>query len=86
MLVLYRKAAPPAVRLRAHILLLLDDGYSGSTIAAMLCASPSAMSRWRSRILEGEKEAVCEERRVRSATFLVWWMGGLLPDHRKDAA
>ncbi len=38
----YRKSADPAVRLRAHILLLLADGHTWNLIAAMLYTSTRA--------------------------------------------
>jgi len=34
-------------RLRAHILLLLDDGHTWATIAAVLYTSSSTINRWR---------------------------------------
>ncbi len=41
----YRKSTDPAVRLRAHLLLLLADGHPWSQIAAMLYTSTGTISR-----------------------------------------
>jgi transposase len=45
----YRRAAGHDVRLRAHILLLLDAGHSWVTISAVLFCSASTISRWKRR-------------------------------------
>ena len=45
----YRRAAEPDVRLRAHILLLLDAGHLWATISAVLFCSVSTISRWKRR-------------------------------------
>jgi hypothetical protein len=50
---LYRRAADPDARLRAHILLLLDAGHSWATVSAVLFCSVSTISRWKRRF---EKE------------------------------
>jgi putative transposase len=51
----YRRAADSDVRLRAHILLLLDLGHPWLTISAVLFCSVSTISRWKRRF---EKEGV----------------------------
>jgi transposase len=45
----YRRSADPEVRLRAHVLLLLDAGYPWATITAVLFCSFSTVSRWKRR-------------------------------------
>jgi transposase len=45
----YRRSADPAVRHRAHILLLLAAGYPWVTITAVLFCSLSTVSRWKQR-------------------------------------
>jgi transposase len=70
----YRKAADPAVRLRAHILLLLADEHSWSTVAAMLFTSPSTIARWKLRFEQDGVEAILGSARGRPAVFLTWWM------------
>jgi putative transposase len=47
-------------RLRAHILLLLDDGHTWNTIAAVLFTSSSSINRWRKRYLVGGIDAVID--------------------------
>jgi transposase len=49
----YRRSADTEVRLRAHILLLLDAGHPWATIGAVLFCSASTISRWNRRF-EGE--------------------------------
>ena len=70
----YRKSTDPAVRLRAHILLLLADGRSWSTIAAMLYTSPSTIARWKARFEKRGVEAILGDSRGRPAVFLVQWV------------
>ena len=69
----YRKSADPTIRLRAHILLLLADGYRWSQITAMLYTSPSTIRRWKDRFRRGGLEAVLESQRGRPTVFLYWW-------------
>src|SRR5262245_38461637 len=45
----YRRSADPAVRHRAHVLLLLDAGHPWATIGAVLFCSTSTISRWQRR-------------------------------------
>ncbi len=50
----YRKGANTRVRLRAHMLLLLAEGYSWTVIAGVLFCSSRTIARWKSRVeLEG---------------------------------
>ena len=51
----YRRPVEPDTRLRAHILLLLDDGHPWATIRAVLFCSLGTISRWQRRF---EKEGV----------------------------
>jgi putative transposase len=53
-----RRGTDPDCRLRAHILLLLDDGHSWALIAAVLFTSSSTINRWRRRYLGGGLDAV----------------------------
>src|SRR5690349_2744236 len=50
---LYRRHTDPEVCRRAHILLLLADGYTWQTIAAVLFTSPSTIARWQQRFHDG---------------------------------
>ena len=54
----YRHAARPEWRLRAHVLLLLADGWAWATIACLLYTSSSTIARWQQRFLRGGLAAV----------------------------
>ena len=53
-----RRGADPDRRLRAHVLLLWDDGHPRALIAAVLLTSSSTINRWRRRYLGGGLDAV----------------------------
>jgi putative transposase len=55
---LYRRGTDPEVARRAHIVLLLADGFPWGTITAVLFTSPSTVARWQQRFLEGGVEAL----------------------------
>src|SRR4051812_43446000 len=42
----YRNDPKPEVRFHAHILLLLDDGYTWTTICTLLFCSSRTIDRW----------------------------------------
>src|SRR5690242_6999276 len=46
----YRKGANTRVRLRAHILLLLAQGYPWALITGVLFCSTRTIARWKSRV------------------------------------
>jgi len=46
-----RRCSNPTVRLRAHVILLLADGWAWNVIAAVLFTSSSTINRWRTRFL-----------------------------------
>jgi putative transposase len=54
----YRRHSDPAVRLRAHIVLLLAANYSWATITAVLFTSASTIARWQCRYQEGGLDAL----------------------------
>ena len=54
----YRHHHDPAVRSRAHIILLLADGHTWATIGAVLFTSPSAIAFWRQRFEAGGADAL----------------------------
>jgi transposase len=70
----YRKSTDPAVRLRAHILLLLADGHPWSQITVMLFTSARTISRWKQRFEREGVEAVLGAPRGRPAVLVVWWI------------
>jgi putative transposase len=69
-----RRGTDPDCRLRAHILLLLDDGHSWVLIAAVLFTSSSTINRWRRRYLGGGLDAVL----ARPARHRVGWWPALV--------
>lgn len=82
----YRRAADPDVRLRAHILLLLDAGFPWATISAVLFCSFSTISRWKGRFEAEGVDAVLgrPHGRRRSdihtwATLVVGWVLSVSP-------
>jgi len=70
----YRKPTDPAVRLRAHILLLLADGHPWQDIETMLFTSTRTISVWKRRFERKRIDAILGEPRGRPAVLLVWWM------------
>jgi putative transposase len=54
----YRSDSDPQLRLRAHILLLLDAGYTWAVIAAVLFCSRRTIARWKRRFQQGRVPAV----------------------------
>lgn len=63
---MYRRHPDPAVRHRAHIVLLLSDGRSWSWIESALYCSRRTIDRWKKRYESGGIEALANERRGRS--------------------
>jgi transposase len=69
----YRADPDPQVRLRAHILLLLGDGYAWATIAAVLFTSPSTIARWKRRFEGGGVDEVLGRPRGRRRSAAWAW-------------
>lgn len=69
----YRRAANPGVRLRAHILLLLDAGHPWATISAVLFCSVSTVSRWKRRFEAEGVDAVLGRPRGRQRSGIHVW-------------
>jgi transposase len=63
----------PRVRLRAHILLLLGDGYPWATVAAVLFTSPDTISRWTKRFQRGGVDEVLGRPRGRRRSPVWAW-------------
>src|SRR5919202_1753733 len=60
----YRSPArDPELRLRAHIILLLAQGYPWATIAAVLFCSSRTIGRWQRRFTQGRAEGLLDRRR-----------------------
>src|SRR4051794_13206728 len=82
----YRRSADPVVRLRAHILLLLDAGYPWATVSAVLFCSSSTISRWERRFEAEGADAIFGRPRGRQrsgvhiwAALVVRWVLTLTP-------
>jgi putative transposase len=67
-----RRGTNPERRLRAHLLVLLDDGWEWNVIVSVLFTSTSTVNRWRHRYLAGGLTAVLESARPRRARWQ-WW-------------
>src|SRR5262245_33194798 len=68
----YRGSPVPAVRLRCHILLLLDAGHPWVLIAAVLFTSSATINRWRRAYLRGGIDAVLAGTPTRRTGR--WWV------------
>src|SRR5262249_45703148 len=80
----YRGSPVPAVRLRCHVLLLLDAGHPWALIAAVLFTSSATINRWRRAYLRGGIEAVLAGTPGRrpprgGGGVIVRWGGALAP-------
>lgn len=70
----YRRSADPNVRLRAHLLLLLDGGLPWATISAVLFGSQSTIGRWKARFDAEGLEAVLGRPRGRRRSGAHIWV------------
>lgn len=70
----YRKDPDPEVRFRAHILLLLADGHSWSTVATFLFCSSRTIDRWVKRFHQEGAEAVAGHQPGRPCRFGAAWV------------
>jgi hypothetical protein len=69
----YRRASDAEVRLRAHSLLLLDDGYPRATVSAVLFCSFSTICRWKRRFEADGVDAMLGRPRGRRRTGIHVW-------------
>jgi transposase len=69
----YRKGADPRVRLRAHILLLLAEGYSWAVIAGVLFCSTRTIARWKTRVEAEGVSAVLGAVGAPTSGLGGWW-------------
>ena len=69
---MYRRHPDPAVRRRAHIVLLLADGRSWSLIESVLYCSRRTIDRWKKRFEQGGIEALLGEQRGRRPVYGPW--------------
>jgi putative transposase len=66
-----RRGTDPELRLRAHILLLLNAGQPWTLIVAVLFTSTATINRWRKRFLRGGLDAVLS--RCHRGSYR-WWV------------
>jgi putative transposase len=69
----YRKSPDPEVRFRAHIILLLAEGYTWEEIAAVLFCSSRTIDRWRRRFEGAGIEGLAGHRRGRPCRARAGW-------------
>lgn len=74
----YRKAPDPALRLRAHIILLLAQGSSWALIASVLFCSSRTIARWKERFEQGGVPALAGHPRGRRPGWGSRWVGVLV--------
>ena len=70
----YRKDSDPELRFRAHIILLLADGYLWDTIEAMLFCNSRTVDRWLKRFEAEGFEGLTGRKRGRPFRFGVGWV------------
>src|SRR4051812_27188988 len=70
----YRKDPDPEVRFRSHILLLLDDGHTWVTVAALLFCSSRTIDRWVKRFHAEGVEAVAGHKPGRPFRLAAGWV------------
>src|SRR3954454_4225959 len=73
LVVQYRKGADPRTRLRAHIILLLAQGYSWAVIAGVLFCSTRTIARWKIRVEVGGMSAVLGPAPAPTSRVGSWW-------------
>jgi len=69
----YRHGATTRVRLRAHILLLLAEGYSWAVIASVLFCSTRTIARWKARVETTGVGAVLTPVEPPAPRLGAWW-------------
>jgi len=71
---LLRSPDDPAIRLRAHIILLLADGWTWATITGVLYCSSKTVALWQKRFLAGGVAALAGKGRGRKTWFDSFWV------------
>jgi putative transposase len=81
-----RRSTDPALRLRAHIILLLAEGHTWTLIASVLFCSTRTIARWKKRFQRGRVPALLGKPRgarspwgTRWVAVLVRWVTKKLP-------
>ena len=78
LLTIYRKDSDPELRFRAHIILLLAEGYAWDTIEAMLFCSSRTVDRWLKRFQAEGVEGLGGRKRGRPFRFGFTWVALLV--------
>jgi transposase len=71
----YRKDCDPEVRFRAHLLLLLADGYTWATVASLLFCSSRTIDRWVKRFHQEGVEGLTGHKPGRPFRLAADWIG-----------
>lgn len=71
----YRGHEQPEIRLRAHVVLLLADGYSWAMITAVLFCSTRTIARWKSRFEKGGVHALVGKKPGPRVVYGQYWLG-----------
>jgi len=74
----YRRDPDPQVRQRAHILLLLAQGYGWAMIAAVLFTSPDTIARWKRRFEQAGVAGVLGRPRGRKQSAAWCWAAAVV--------
>ena len=69
----YRQGVNPWVRLRAHIWLLLAEGYSWAVIAGVLFCGVRTIARWKSRVELAGVSSILKPTPPPGARLGGWW-------------
>jgi transposase len=69
----YRKGSDPHRRLRAHLILLLAQGYSWEVIAGVLFCSTRTIARWKTRVQDRGVTAVLGPPPAPQTRLGSWW-------------
>jgi putative transposase len=69
----YRKSRDPQLRLRAHIVLLLAEGYSWALITAVLFCSTRTIARWKARVQDEGVASVLVPPLRAQPRLGAWW-------------
>ena len=69
---LHAQGVDPRVRLRAHVILLLSEGYAWSLICAVLFCSTATIARWKGRFEAEGIDGLLGETRGRRSGLPGW--------------
>src|SRR5271169_1286963 len=73
LLELHHSSPDPAVRQRAHIILLLADGHTWALITAVLFCSTATIARWKDRFEQEGVGCLAGQCRSRQSTLFQTW-------------